>query len=104
MRYCTEYVPRTDRGLHEHWLIRSRLRPLSYPDSHVILICFAIDSPDSLDNVQEKASRVLYVLVHTLTISGSRRCSTSARVCQSSLSRARRICETTPKPNKTSPG
>ncbi|OMH86190.1 GTP-binding protein rho1 [Zancudomyces culisetae] len=31
-----------------------RLRPLSYPDSHVILICFSIDSPDSLDNVQEK--------------------------------------------------
>jgi hypothetical protein len=31
-----------------------RLRPLSYPDSHVILICFAVDSPDSLDNVQEK--------------------------------------------------
>ncbi|KAI9464482.1 P-loop containing nucleoside triphosphate hydrolase protein [Lactarius psammicola] len=31
-----------------------RLRPLSYPGSHVILICFAIDSPDSLDNVQEK--------------------------------------------------
>lgn len=37
-----------------------RLRPLSYPDSHVILICFAVDSPDSLDNVQEKVSdRVL---------------------------------------------
>jgi len=34
-----------------------RLRPLSYPDSHVILICFAIDSPDSLDNVQEKVHR-----------------------------------------------
>ncbi|KAG0037006.1 GTP-binding protein Rho1 [Podila clonocystis] len=31
-----------------------RLRPLSYPDTHVILICFAIDSPDSLENVQEK--------------------------------------------------
>ncbi|KAF9158941.1 GTP-binding protein Rho1 [Actinomortierella ambigua] len=31
-----------------------RLRPLSYPDSHVILICFAIDSPDSLENVTEK--------------------------------------------------
>ena len=31
-----------------------RLRTLSYPDSHVILICFAVDSPDSLDNVQEK--------------------------------------------------
>nr|ODN91678.1 GTP-binding protein rhoA [Cryptococcus depauperatus CBS 7855]ODN91883.1 GTP-binding protein rhoA [Cryptococcus depauperatus CBS 7841] len=30
--------------------LEHRLRPLSYPDSHVILICFAIDSPDSLDN------------------------------------------------------
>jgi Ras homolog gene family, member A len=30
------------------------LRPLFYPDSHVILICFAIDSPDILENVQEK--------------------------------------------------
>ena len=29
-------------------------RPLSYPDSHVICTCFAIDSPDSLDNIQEK--------------------------------------------------
>jgi len=38
-----------------------RLRPLSYPDSHVILICFAIDSQDSLDNVQEKwISEVLH--------------------------------------------
>lgn len=36
-----------------------RLRPLSYPDSHVILICFAIDSPDSLDNVQEKVGFAL---------------------------------------------
>ncbi|KAJ2994086.1 hypothetical protein HDV02_001863 [Globomyces sp. JEL0801] len=34
-----------------------RLRPLSYPDTHVILICFAIDSPDSLENVQEKVKR-----------------------------------------------
>jgi len=31
-----------------------RLRPLSYPDSHVVLICFTIDNPGSLDNVQEK--------------------------------------------------
>jgi len=31
-----------------------RLRPLSYPDSHVILICFSVDSTDSLDNVKEK--------------------------------------------------
>ncbi|KAG9119022.1 GTP-binding protein Rho1 [Ceratobasidium sp. 392] len=31
-----------------------RLRPLSYPDSHVILICFSVESLDTLDNVQEK--------------------------------------------------
>ncbi|KAI9276354.1 GTP-binding protein rhoA [Sporodiniella umbellata] len=31
-----------------------RLRPLSYPDTHVVLMCFAIDSPDTLDNIQEK--------------------------------------------------
>ncbi|KAI8847894.1 GTP-binding protein rho5 [Chytridium lagenaria] len=38
-----------------------RLRPLSYPDSHVILICFSVDSPDSLDNVMEKwISEVLH--------------------------------------------
>ena len=30
------------------------IRPLSYPHSHVILICFDISKPDSLDNVQEK--------------------------------------------------
>ncbi|PVU86956.1 hypothetical protein BB560_005979 [Smittium megazygosporum] len=34
-----------------------RLRPLSYPESHVILICFSVDSPDSLDNVSEKELR-----------------------------------------------
>ncbi|ETW80794.1 hypothetical protein HETIRDRAFT_410058 [Heterobasidion irregulare TC 32-1] len=31
-----------------------RLRPLSYSKSHVILIAFAIDTPDSLDNVSVK--------------------------------------------------
>lgn len=31
-----------------------RLRPLSYAKAHVILIGFAVDSPDSLDNVSTK--------------------------------------------------
>jgi Ras family protein A len=31
-----------------------RLRPLSYPDSDVILMCFSIDDKDSLLNVAEK--------------------------------------------------
>lgn len=33
-----------------------RLRPLAYPDTHVVLICFSVDIPDSLDNVKEKVS------------------------------------------------
>ncbi len=32
----------------------NRLRPLSYPDTDVILMCFSIDSPDSLENIPEK--------------------------------------------------
>ena len=31
-----------------------RLRPLSYPNTDVILMCFSIDSPDSLENIPEK--------------------------------------------------
>ena len=31
-----------------------RLRPLSYPDTDVLLICYSVDSPDSLENVPEK--------------------------------------------------
>uniref|UniRef100_A0A8C2SIX0 Ras homolog family member A n=1 Tax=Capra hircus TaxID=9925 RepID=A0A8C2SIX0_CAPHI len=31
-----------------------RLRPLFYPDTDVILMCFSIDSPDSLENIPEK--------------------------------------------------
>jgi GTPase SAR1 family protein len=31
-----------------------RLRPLSYPETDIILICFAIDSHVSLENVTDK--------------------------------------------------
>ena len=34
-----------------------RLRPLSYPESHVILIVFSVDFPTSLANVQDKVRR-----------------------------------------------
>ena len=30
------------------------MRPLSYPNTDVILMCFSIDSPDSLTNIPEK--------------------------------------------------
>lgn len=45
-----------------------RLRPLSYPNTHVILLCFAIDSPDSLDNVQEKWITELYTHIPNVPI------------------------------------
>ena len=45
-----------------------RLRPLSYPDSHVILICFAVDSPDSLENVQEKVNYISLLLLNKLIL------------------------------------
>ena len=31
-----------------------RLRPLSYPDTDVIVMCFSIDAPDTLENIPEK--------------------------------------------------
>lgn len=31
-----------------------RLRPLSYPDTDVVLMCYSIDNPDSLENIEEK--------------------------------------------------
>ena len=31
-----------------------RLRPLSYPDTDVIIMCFSIDNHDSLENIPEK--------------------------------------------------
>ena len=37
-----------------------RLRPLSYPDTDVILMCFSIDSPDSLQNIPGKFTHGFY--------------------------------------------
>jgi Rho family protein len=31
-----------------------RLRSLSYDDTHAIMLCFSVDSPDSLENVETK--------------------------------------------------
>lgn len=43
-----------------------RLRPLSYPDSHVVLICFDIGNPDSLDNILEKVRSRLFNMMSLL--------------------------------------
>lgn len=39
-----------------------RLRPLSYPESNVILIVFSVDFPTSLANVMDKVSDSLHVV------------------------------------------
>lgn len=36
-----------------------RLRPLSYPQTDVFLICFSIVSPPSFDNVKAKVSSII---------------------------------------------
>jgi hypothetical protein len=42
-----------------------RLRPLSYPQTDVFLICFSIVSPPSFDNVRAKVStRIITLLLH----------------------------------------
>ncbi|XP_026237716.1 transforming protein RhoA-like isoform X2 [Urocitellus parryii] len=45
------YVPTVFENYVEAY---DRLRPLSYPDTDVILMCFSIDNPDSLDNIIKK--------------------------------------------------
>ena len=47
-----------------------RLRPLSYPDTDVILMCFSVDSPDSLENIPEKwTPEVLILFIYLCNLS-----------------------------------
>lgn len=59
-----------------------RLRPLSYPETDLLLICFAIDCPASLENVMDKVNSnqsLGCVTAATKTCcSGTRKSSTSA--------------------------
>lgn len=41
-----------------------RLRPLSYPETDLIFVCFAIDCPNSLDNVLDKVRPTLPLFYH----------------------------------------
>lgn len=45
-----------------------RLRPLSYPDTDVILMCFSIDSPDSLGEYKARThvERLLHTFMHDI--------------------------------------
>lgn len=39
-----------------------RLRSLSYAETHVIMICFSVDNPVSLENVESKVCFILIAL------------------------------------------
>lgn len=48
-----------------------RLRPLSYPDTDVILMCFSIDSPDSLGkNIEHVCTRIMTAVQSCCAITG----------------------------------
>lgn len=64
-----------------------RLRPLSYPQTDVFLICFSIVSPPSFDNVKAKVCRIFTTLLKTLLTvhrSGIPKSNITRRMCQSS--------------------
>jgi hypothetical protein len=66
-----------------------RLRPLSYPQTDVFLICFSIVSPPSFDNVKAKVSlsEIIYdeCVADELSHSGTLRSSTMHRTYRSFL-------------------
>jgi GTPase SAR1 family protein len=56
-----------------------RLRPLSYPETDIIFVCFAIDCPNSLENVMDKVpSPTPSLAARANFTSGTQRSSTSA--------------------------
>ena len=68
-----------------------RLRPLSYPETDLLFVCFAIDCPNSLENVMDKVCPPIFLPFLLVTRldnppSGIPRCSTSARPPPSSFS------------------
>lgn len=57
-----------------------RLRPLSYPETDIIFVCFAIDCPNSLENVMDKVGTThMNTRSTTNSPSGILRSSTSAQ-------------------------
>jgi small GTP-binding protein len=65
-----------------------RLRPLSYPQTDVFLICFSIVSPPSFDNVKAKVSHIRATLPRRMLIqdSGTPRSTITHPACPSSSS------------------
>lgn len=47
-----------------------RLRPLSYPQTDVFLVCFSVVSPSSFENVKEKVCQFFFLLNEVLILFG----------------------------------
>ena len=45
-----------------------RLRPLSYPETDLLFVCFAIDCPNSLENIMDKVSDHLPIFYMSILI------------------------------------
>ena len=72
-----------------------RLRPLSYPETDLLFVCFAIDCPNSLENVMDKASSSYgrHRCQTNQYLSGTPKFCISARTRLSSLSASSQISE-----------
>ena len=66
-----------------------RLRPLSYPQTDVFLVCFSVVSPSSFENVKEKVSHLSHLL--SLLIKSFVMCS-SGYLKLLIIARRRRFC------------
>lgn len=70
-----------------------RLRPLSYPETDLLLVCFAIDCPNSLENVMDKVRPPASAFLPFLTCSsGIPKSSISVLTLPSSSSAASQTC------------
>jgi GTPase SAR1 family protein len=71
-----------------------RLRPLSYPETDLLFVCFAIDCPNSLENVMDKVRLLPEFRQSILTIdSGTLKFYTSVHIHHSSLLVSSQTCE-----------
>lgn len=86
-----------------------RLRPLSYPQTDVFLVCFSVTSPASFENVKEKwfpevRSPLFLILSTSLTFFLLCRSTTTARESPVSSSAPRSTCATTRPCSRSSGG
>ena len=51
-----------------------RLRPLSYPQTDVFLVCFSVVSPASFENVKEKVGKYNHLVIAGYVVNNCSKC------------------------------